>query len=300
MDDLENFGRKVNLKIEILFTGGDPLLREDFFKIVKYARNKGFSFRVLGNPYHLDEKVAKELKKLGIKAYQLSLDGLEKTHDFIRKKGSFKKTLRALKILKKVGIESNVLLTLSKINVKDLIPLMKLVSKIGVDVFSFGRLTPFGNCKIKKNDILSPKELRDILLDVLFEIIKLKKNGSKTRYHIRENLFYLLLKELNILPKLPQNNIVYDGCSIGIDSLAILPDGIVYPCRRLPIKIGKVPEEKIVKIFFESKELNKLREVNKIEKCKDCYLFSICRGCRAVAYAINKNPMSADPQCWRR
>jgi radical SAM protein with 4Fe4S-binding SPASM domain len=275
-------------------------LRKDFFKILKYAKNKGFILGILGNPYHLDLTTAKKLKNLRVSFYQISIDGLEKTHDKLRRKGSFRESLRALRLLKRVGIKTKVMFTLSKYNMNELIKVMRLVARENVDMFSFSRLVPIGSGEKLKKDLPTPEEYRKLLLEILEEIAKLKAKGFKTQFKIRESLFSLLLQELGLLPPLPNNGIIYSGCGIGINSLAILADGTVYPCRRLPIKIGKVPEQKIKDIFLHSKILNELRNVEKFKKCSKCDLLQVCRGCPAIAYAVHGDYFAPDPQCWKK
>ncbi len=93
---------------------------------------------------------------------------------------------------------------------------------------------------------------------------------------------------------------VFRGCPIGIYLLVIVADGVVYPCRRLPVRIGKVPQQSLREIFIKSKELNKMRDIGKMEKCRKCDLLQYCRGCPAVAYgASDGNYFAPDPQCWR-
>ena len=67
-------------------TGGDPILNKDFWELLNILHEKGIPFSILGNPFHLNNTVCKDLKRLGCRKYQLSLDGLEKTHDYIRRK----------------------------------------------------------------------------------------------------------------------------------------------------------------------------------------------------------------------
>jgi len=300
MDDFYKTTKEWNIKGRIVFTGGDPLLRKDFFKILRYAKRKGFILGILGNPYHLDLTVANKLRNFGISFYQISIDGLEKTHDKFRRRGSFKESLRALRVLKKIGIKTKVMFTVSKTNKNDLVKVMQLLAKEGVDIFSFSRLTPVGSGAKLKKDLLSPKEYKDLLFKVLEEIIKLKRKGYRTYFKIRENLCFLLAQELGLLPSIPNDNIIYDGCYVGVNSLAILTNGVVYPCRRLPIKIGKVPEQKIKDIFLNSKTLNKLRNVEELKKCSKCDLLQICRGCPAVAYGVHSSFFAPDPQCWKK
>jgi radical SAM protein with 4Fe4S-binding SPASM domain len=60
-----------------------------------------------------------------------------------------------------------------------------------------------------------------------------------------------------------------------------------------------VPEQKIYDIFIKSKQLNNYRDFESMEKCGKCPLMPICRGCPAIAYAVNGSYFSPDPQCWR-
>ncbi len=102
---------------------------------------------------------------------------------------------------------------------------------------------------------------------------------------------------LKPLPK--DKEMIYNGCGIGSSILTVLADGTVYSCRRLPIQIGKVPEQSIKDIFINSPEHNKMRQVEKMQKCSKCELLQFCRGCPAVAYAIYGDYMAPDPQCWK-
>lgn len=300
IDDFSQATKEWDVKGRIVFTGGDPLLRKDLFEVLKYAKSMGFILGILGNPYHLDIETVKKLKDFGISFYQISIDGLEEIHDILRRKGSFKESIRALRLLKWAGIKTKVMFTLSKLNVKELLKVMNIVAQENVDSFTFARLTPIGSGTKLKEDLIKAQEYRDLLLKVLKEITKLKLEGYNTYFDMKENLGFLLLDELKLLPPIPDDKIIYDGCMVGINILSILANGIVYPCRRLPIIIGKVPEQKIKDIFLNSKTLNDLRKVEKLEKCSKCNLLQICRGCPAVAYAVYGNYFAPDPQCWKR
>lgn len=89
------------------------------------------------------------------------------------------------------------------------------------------------------------------------------------------------------------------GCGIGTGCFDVLHDGTVMSCRRHPGSIiGKLPENTLEQIFFESERLIFLRDVEKIRKCQDCDFLWNCRGCRAVAYGTTGDFFAPDPQCW--
>jgi radical SAM protein with 4Fe4S-binding SPASM domain len=298
MFDLIETCKKLKAEPRINFTGGDPCLRKDFLDILKFCQENKISVGILGNSYNLDEKYVKELKKLNVESYQVSLDGLEKTHDKFRKKGSFKDALRAFKLLKEYRIKTTCMFTLSKLNMNELIPLMNFM-KDKVNIFAFSRMVCEGNAKDINEDI-SPEEYHKFLFKLLEEYRKIK-GTTKTIYNFKDHLWTLLLYEMGLFYDYGKDpNIIYEGCSLGIRHMSILSDGSVLACRRLTNSlVGKVPEQSLYKIFVNSPELNKLREIKKMEKCKHCKLLQYCRGCPAVAAGKGKSFFSPDPQCWK-
>lgn len=297
IDSLVDFSDKINAKPNITFTGGDPLLRKDFFDIANYAKEKGTTISILGNPYHLNENNLLRLKDLGIKGYQISIDGMREVHDKFRRMGSFDSSINAINDLKKYNIRTVVMFTMSKENMQELIPVMNLVDRLEVNSFAFARACGFGNGK--DLEMFTAEEYRDILLRAYTEEKRLITKGSKTSFNKKDHLWVLLLNELGDLSYKPtEDGMIYGGCSIGCNSFCILSDGTAFACRRFYSPIGKVPE-KSVKDIFLSKELDYYRDI-KYEKCNDCDLIQYCRGCPAVAYGKTGIFGSPDPQCWKK
>lgn len=301
IDDFSETFQRWGMPTRITFTGGDPLLKKEIYEIIRYSRSKGIQIGILGNPNFLDDTTAQKLKSLGVDSYQLSLDGTETTHDELRRrKGSFQDTIRAIHVLEKVGINSPIMFTLHKLNANELIPVIRTVAKEGASSFDFARLVPSGNGEDLSDQMLEPQEYRSLLLEVLNEYRILQEQGCRTRFGRKDHLWTLLYQELGLLKSLPQNsNKVYGGCGIGWKHLTILADGRVLACRRLPIEIGKVPNQKIGEIFIKSRELNQIRQIENMEKCSKCNLLAVCRGCPAIPYATTGDYLAPDPQCWK-
>lgn len=287
----------------LAFTGGDPLLRKDFFDILKYTYSKRIhNICIAGNSYNLDFKTAKKLKEYGVSMYQISLDGMKETHDCLRKPGSFDDTIRGYDVLKKAGINPMCMFTLSKLNMHELIDVIRLSAELGLAGFDFDRLIPTGNAKDLEDEIIEPNEYRELLIMVNEEYKRLRKKGHQTLFGYKDNLWGLVLsKEDQQINNslIPEGFELKRGCLIGLAGLVILSDGSVMACRRLPIKIGKLPEQKISDVFKNSYLLNEMRKLNKIKKCSSCTYIDNCRGCRAMAYSCyDKNYYAQDPSCW--
>jgi len=290
-----NVGGKIN------FTGGDPFLKAGFFDILKYTNEKKISIGILGNPTSINYKTAKKLKELGVSRYQISIDGMEKTHDNLRgRKGAFQDAIRAIRILRDIGIPTVVMFTVSKINSNELIDVIRLVSNESVSIFDFARLVPIGHGKNIQKDMLTSQEYKKLLFQVLEEYKILQETGVKTYFGRKESLWTLLYQELGLVKPFPsEKDSIFTGCSMGWGGITILADGTILPCRRLPIEIGKAPNDSIKKIFIESQLLNEIRNYKKMQKCCNCELLQFCRGCPAVAFAVTGDFLSSDPQCWR-
>ena len=97
-EDMSTYGKMLDI------TGGEPLLRKDFFDILGAAHELGFEWGMTSNGTLIDGYVAKALKKTGMKTISISIDGLEATHDeFRRTPGGYKKAIEGVENLIRVG-----------------------------------------------------------------------------------------------------------------------------------------------------------------------------------------------------
>ncbi len=302
MDNFVTTLRRWQVWGHINFTGGDPLLREDLFAIL--ARAKSYPeiqrISILGNPHLVTPKVARQLKEHGVAFYQISIDGMETTHDAGRQPGSFREALRALQTLKEAGILTGIMFTLfGKSNTEELFDVIHLAVDHKVSHFAFDRVVPIGRGERLNEESLTAQELRDLIHRTAQEYRRLAGRG--TQFARKSHLWKLYYQEHGLLPPLPGNNsdVIYSGCSAGYNSLAILADGTVYPCRRLPILVGKFPEQNFEDVFVKSKALCEIRDIQRFKKCVQCDLLPVCRGCPAVARAVTGDIFGADPHCWK-
>lgn len=297
LDDLTDTLERWGFRGQINFTGGDPLLREDFFELLEYVQRKAVIGQVgiLGNPFHLTPRVAQKLKSLGVSHYQISLDGLQTTHDSLRSLGSFEASLEGIWVLQEVGLQSVVMFTLSRLNMGELLAVQRLCDSLGVERFSFDRMVPVGRGAELKGELLDNRELKELM-------IRYREERSQThfanRHRYKSHLFQLLQEEYHLLKLPEERDHLYGGCAIG-RSLSILADGRVLMCRRLPLEIGKFPEQSFAEVFIESPLLNRMRDLRNFHKCSRCPLGPICRGCPAVTYGVTGDPFAADSNCWR-
>ncbi|MFA6304369.1 MAG: radical SAM/SPASM domain protein, ACGX system [Patescibacteria group bacterium] len=292
-DNLVFSCQKLGAKPKTSITGGDPILHPYFWELLAYLEKLGIKVSILGNPFKITNKVAEKLTHLGVSKYQMSLDGLPETHDRLRKPGSFDRTIRASKILKKHGIKVGIMTTVSKLNASEIPSLIELVAKEGINSYSFARYCPTHN---DLGYMFSPQEYRSFLASVWETYTKNVDRGTK--FTLKDHLWLLFLKEEGLFRPEPTNGIIISGCGLGISHLSVLADGTVYACRRFHSPVGQVPEQSFYEIFT-GVQMNEFRDYSRLEKCKDCELLCYCRGCMAVAYGFTNHWTAPDPQCWK-
>ncbi len=296
--------KKWHKRGRIALTGGEPFLKKELFPLMEYLEQNEYIWRIgiLTNGTLIDEKIADRLTTFQKLYYiQISLDGAsEETNDLIRGKGSYKKAIDSFRLLHRKGINTRLMFTVQKRNLQEVPSLIDLAIKEKIDTLTIERFVPEGKGSEIKDWFLTKEEVHN-----LFQYVSWR---SDTEYQKKTPLKILKYRTLwaNIDPErakttdVPLEIDLGGMCSIGIDSLTILPDGTVLPCRRLPIPIGNLKNDSIFKIWYTSDLLWKIRNKNNLKgKCNGCDLIPRCSGCRATAYAITGDYLAEDPQCWK-
>ncbi|MFR7445475.1 MAG: radical SAM protein [Sellimonas intestinalis] len=111
-------------------TGGDPILHPNFWKLLALMKEHQIPFTILGNPFHLNDETCRRMKEYGCEKCQLSLDGMRKTHDWFRKPGSFDITLEKIDCLRRAGIRSVIMTTVSGTNIDEIPDIIDIVVKL--------------------------------------------------------------------------------------------------------------------------------------------------------------------------
>jgi len=280
----------------INFTGGEPILKkEELIDLVSYTKEKypEIIVGVLSNGTLIDKKTAIDLKNAGIDDVQVSLDGAnEKTHDFIRGEGNFKRALEGIKNVVSVGLLGEIMFTLHKLNVGEVPRIIDLATELGAKRIGIERIVPIGRgSKELPDSVLKPEELREVYLYI-----------GKRKKELKDKIIIATIRPLWCLIGKELNSEDFKGsCAAGFSTLTIMPNGDVMPCRRMNITIGSLKNQSLFDIWYSSDLLWKLREREKnVIGCGKCENSDICGGCRAVAYGVTGNCLAKDPQCWKR
>jgi len=279
-------------------TGGDPLLHPSFDSLTRLLHDERIPFSILGNPFHLTQKLCRQLKKRGCVQYQMSIDGLEKTHDSLRMPGSYRETMEKVALLNECGLKSVIMTTVSGRNIDEIPAVIRAMAEARVGLYAFARYCPTGE---DRDNGITPARYRKLLNDCAVTIRGLLDGGCVTRFSKKDHLWTLYDYEQGRFtpPEDSREGVVYGGCHCGQTHLTILPNGDVYACRRvLSSRVGTLPQDALSDIWING--LEPYRHLERFEKCASCPLLSWCRGCPAVACATHGSFYSPDPQCWKK
>ena len=86
---IDEIARVMGAEANITFGGGEPLMRDDIFTIVSYAKERGLHLTLASNGTMLNEDTAYQLREAGIEEVIIPIDGTPKTHDMIRGAGVY-------------------------------------------------------------------------------------------------------------------------------------------------------------------------------------------------------------------
>jgi len=287
--DLKNNGLKL-----FTLTGGEPLLRRDFtLSLVEYLTSLGVRSRVFTNGTLLDQRTAGKLKENGVGEVQVSIDGMEETHDTFRgKKGCFKKAVSALEMLRDEGIRTAMRVTITPLNYLEMPEILELAKTTGVKVLRARPFISVGRGKENQGYNLT----REMHRKSIGYLVKQRRNFpiqllAPSYSFLYENIDPDTIKKLS-----------FRACACGTRLCAITPDGWVKPCGYFSEKLGNIRDQPFNAIWNNgSNFLCKLRGITRLDpRCMACQYLPLCRGgCRASAYENTGSLEAPDPTCPR-
>ncbi len=251
----------------ITFTGGEPLLHPHVFKIIEHARRMPMSVDIFTNATLITEDIVERFKILGIRQFNISVDSIDETiHDTFRgKKGSLKRTLRAINLLCEAGFSVKLAISLNQYNKDRIIDILKY--------FKENNQTDFDTMPVRYSgrgvDGLS------ITLDEYYQ-------------NLVEQFTYLKKEFPEGITKIRRKK--RKTCSIGRDSIGIKSNGTIIPCPgcdRGP-DLGNVRDSNLEELWEENETLNVIRNTTTETDpmCMKCDYKDFCLGCIAASVSI--------------
>lgn len=310
IEQLADLGKNQPQMPVLVFSGGEPLCRNDLFELVEQSQKVGITTALATNGTLIDSDIAKQINKSGISRVAVSLDGATAdVHDSMRKlDGAFEKALNGIKLLSKEKITFQINVTLTKHNAAQLKEIYELAKSLGAVALHIFMLVPVGcGQTLAEEDILSPQQYEQKLIEIsalenLGELQVKVTCGPHYQRVVRQECLNFQshgsTPKNSSVPGEHKHKKTSRGCLAGLGVLFVAHQGDVFPCGYLPVKCGNILEETLSEIWYNSVDLARMRDSEDLEgKCGICGYKQVCGGCRARAYAATGNYMAEEPFC---
>jgi radical SAM protein with 4Fe4S-binding SPASM domain len=281
-------------KCMVVFTGGEPMERPDLCDLLRYSKGLGLRTSLSTCGYRMDEMMMKRFKALDVLSLSVTLDGAtERKHDtFRRSPGSFNAVIKTAELAKKAGMRFQVNTTVNRSNVDQVKEISALAQSLGAYCINPFIMIPTGQASHLDDLSLGPIEY-EVLLNDLYVI--------KQEFPVEVRVscgpqFAKVSKPIGAERRLGV------GCQGGREHAFITHRGQVQSCGFLPVAAGNLLENEFdFEDIWENAGLFAAMRSRKDlpETCQSCDHVQDCGGCRARAYAVNGDPMGADPLCSR-
>jgi putative heme d1 biosynthesis radical SAM protein NirJ1 len=307
IDDLVEFKSPV-----LLFSGGEPLIRPDFFELAEYAISKGLRVTISTNGTLITPEVARRIKDMGISYVGISLDGLEDVNDKFRgKEGAFKAAMQGIQNCVAVGQRVGLRFTINHHNIKELDKIFDFIEAENIDRVCFYHLVYSGRGNQMIAEDVTPEESRQAMDTIIrrtrdFEARGLKKEILTVDNHCDGVYMYIqALKEDPARAEKIKGLIGLNGGNrSGIAFGEVDPQGNVHPDQFTQhISFGNVRERKIEEIWTDVSHpiMAGLKDRKTLLKgrCAACQYLDMCNGnFRTRAEAVTGDFWESDPACY--
>ncbi len=273
----------------IVFSGGEPLLRPDIFELIAYARSLGLRPVCGTNGTLLTPGTVTRLKEAGVAVVGISLDSIDhEKHDHFRGvDGSWQAALDGAANCRAAGLPFQLHTTVFPWNYQEIEALNDLAAEIGARGHHVFFFVPTGRGR-GREETIEPRQSEDLLARLL-------ERQTRLPIEIKPTCApqFVRVARQRRLPSRFQR-----GCLAGISYCIIGPQGDVYPCPYMDLKIGNVRQQPFDEIWKHNEVFLKLRTEQYEGYCGICAYRGLCGGCRARSYAeTGGNFMGEDPLC---
>lgn len=267
----------------VVFSGGEPFLREDLGEILRYAREVcGIPvLQIITNGTKVTAQALEAVKPY-VTGIAVSIDGYSHQQPtYIRDKGIFGSVVDAVVMCRDTGIQTSILPTVHTKNYDRMADYVKLSRELNVEI-SFSLLTCSPMDQALSRWLPTPEQLSAIAM----ELIQIGMEGNVS---------------VNDMP-IGNGMDARKSCEVGCKIVSIGADGTVYPCHMLhdpALSMGNVFETDLA-VILDGDLARHCRSlhVDQFEGCKDCEHRYLCGGgCRARSYYVHKNLTSHDFYC---
>ncbi len=298
----------------LLLSGGEPLLRFDFWTLLKATQEKKLRTVLSTNATLISEPIAENLKEHGLIYVGASLDGIGEVHNQFRgQPWAYDKAVAGIRNCKKAGIKISLRITLTRHNVNELDRYFDFIEAENIDRVCFYHLAYSGRGRKLVSEDLSPEETRNAVDKILMKSESLHRRGFKkdiltVANHVDGVYLYLkLLAKDPVRAEKVRELLAWNGggansSGIGIANIDFL--GNVHADQFWQtLSFGNVKERPFSQIWEDTTHPVMAGLKNRLPllkgRCHACQWQNICGGSlRVRAYSVSGDPWAEDPACY--
>jgi len=252
----------------VVFTGGEPTLREDLVELVAYAQEKGLVTGLNTNGRKLaDNQFLQALVDAGLDHVQITIESFNPdVHDgMVMARGAWLDTLEGLRnaIASKLYVMTNT--TLLQNNADHLANILDFLARENVPTIGLNALIYSGRGATVQTG-LKESELPDLLA---LANQKTQENGQRL-------IWYTPTQYCQFNPILLRLGI--KGCTAAYYNMCIEPDGQVIPCQSYYESLGGLLDSEWDSIWNHPLSLSLRERQNLPEGCQSCDFLVECGG----------------------
>jgi radical SAM protein with 4Fe4S-binding SPASM domain len=289
--------------IDLDLTGGEPFLRTDIFEILdRLTIIPHVEISLLTNGTLINEETAKNLgkyfkRKTNLRAIQVSLDGASKdSHEFIRGKNTFEKTLKGINLLRKYQCEVEVACILTELSITEFDQYLEMMARLGVSRIQTPVIKPIGRAIQLKDKRYFCSQLD--AARILFNILK----SDNQKKELINNLFFSDLVSMVVSTR----KII--KCAAGTHALCVESNGDVYPCPSFTeypsFNLGNIREQSLSHLYETSPIIQQFKELSlpqAVKECCSCEFRYFCGGgCMVENLSFSGDILQSPLRCAER
>ena len=308
IDDLAEFKVPV-----LLFSGGEPLIRPDFFELAEYAANKNVRPTLSTNGTLITREVAQRIKDIGVGYVGISLDGLKEVNDKFRGvDGAYDKAMKGIENCVAVGQRVGLRFTINQHNLRDLENIFDFIEEKQINRVCFYHLVYSGRGNQMMNEDVTPAESRRAMDIIIKRTKDFEKRGLQKEILTVDNHcdgVYMYLKALkegddSTAAQIKHYISTNGGNRSGIAFGEVDPFGYVHPDQFTQHHtFGNVRDRKFSDIWTDTTNpiMSGLKNRKPLLKgrCAQCKFLDNCNGnFRTRAEAKTGDFWQSDPSCY--
>lgn len=308
IDDLADFHVPV-----LLFSGGEPLIRPDFFELAEYAQAKGVRPTLSTNGTLITREVAQRIKDIGVGYVGISLDGLQDVNDQFRGvEGAFQKAMAGIQNCVAVGQRVGLRFTINHHNIQELENIFDFIERENINRVCFYHLVYSGRGTAMKNQDVTAEESRRAMDIIIRRTKDFEDRGLEKEILTVDNHcdgVYMYLKALaegndQQAAQIKKYISMNGGNRSGIAFGEVDPFGYVHPDQFTQHHtFGNVKDRKFSEIWQDTSNpiMAGLKDRKPLLKgrCSQCRFLENCNGnFRTRAEAVTGDFWESDPSCY--